>query len=147
MPLLSFTFAQAALFTGRARGQPVCPADTHAGGALFGGGGRGRVLTPWLSRPQAALFVEAGVDKVRLTGGEPTLRRDLPALVGRLAALPGLRGVGITTNGIALARQLPELRAAGARAPARRCGGVGVAAAACVASVTKHVRRMDVLYR
>ena len=36
---------------------------------------------------QAGLFVAAGVDKVRLTGGEPTLRRDLPALVGRLAAL------------------------------------------------------------
>ncbi len=80
------------------------------------GRGCGSALTPWLPLRQAALFVEAGVDKVRLTGGEPTLRRDLPALVGRLAALPGLRGVGITTNGIALARQLPELRAAGAHA-------------------------------
>ena len=63
---------------------------------------------------QAGLFVAAGVDKVRLTGGEPTLRRDLPALVGRLAALPGLAAVGLTTNGLTLARQLPELRDAGA---------------------------------
>ena len=73
-----------------------------------------RVLVHSTVCAQAGLFVAAGVDKVRLTGGEPTLRRDLPALVAALAALPGLRAVGLTTNGLTLARQLPELRDAGA---------------------------------
>jgi uncharacterized radical SAM superfamily Fe-S cluster-containing enzyme len=62
---------------------------------------------------QARLFVEAGVRKVRLTGGEPTLRSDLPSLCGQLTALPGLRTLAMTSNGIVLARQLPELKAAG----------------------------------
>ena len=62
---------------------------------------------------QAELFVRAGVDKVRLTGGEPTLRSDLVDIVSRLSALPGLKGVGITTNGLTLGRRLPALRDAG----------------------------------
>ena len=63
--------------------------------------------------PQAALFVGAGVDKIRLTGGEPTLRKDLVPLVQRLHALPGHPQIGITSNGIALKRSLPDLQAAG----------------------------------
>lgn len=66
---------------------------------------------------QAALFGQAGVTKIRLTGGEPTLRRDITALTTQLAALPGISHVGITTNGIALARKLPDLRAAGETVP------------------------------
>ena len=46
------------------------------------------------------VFIELGVDKVRLTGGEPLLRRDLPALIEPLAAKPGLRDLAITTNGV-----------------------------------------------
>ncbi len=65
--------------------------------------------------PQAALFAEAGVSKIRLTGGEPTLRRDIVELTGALAALPGVSGVGITTNGIALQRKLAALQANGER--------------------------------
>lgn len=64
---------------------------------------------------QAALFAAAGVTKIRLTGGEPTLRRDIVELTVQLAALPGIADVGITTNGIALTRKLPLLRDAGAR--------------------------------
>jgi pyruvate-formate lyase-activating enzyme len=64
-------------------------------------------------RLQAGLFVEAGVRKVRLTGGEPTLRPDLHQLCAQLAALPGLQTLAMTTNGITLSRQLAELRAAG----------------------------------
>ena len=63
--------------------------------------------------PQAALFVGAGVDKIRLTGGEPTLRKDLVPLVQRLHALPGHPQIGLTSNGIALKRSLPDLQAAG----------------------------------
>ncbi|OWK45131.1 GTP 3',8-cyclase MoaA [Fimbriiglobus ruber] len=56
-----------------------------------------------------------GVDKVRLTGGEPLLRRDLPALARMIVAVPGIRDVGLTTNGILLARQARDLYAAGLR--------------------------------
>jgi cyclic pyranopterin phosphate synthase len=59
------------------------------------------------------VFVELGVDKVRLTGGEPLLRRDLPALIAQLAAKPGLRDLAITSNGVLLAEQAASLRAAG----------------------------------
>jgi GTP 3',8-cyclase len=62
---------------------------------------------------QARIFVAEGVDKVRLTGGEPTLRKDLQAIAEELGALPGLRTLAMTTNGIALKRKLPALRAAG----------------------------------
>ncbi len=59
------------------------------------------------------VFLALGVDKVRLTGGEPLLRRDLAALVGLLAAKPGLRDLAITTNGVLLAGQAASLRTAG----------------------------------
>lgn len=54
-----------------------------------------------------------GIDKIRLTGGEPLLRRDLPKLVELLAAVPGLTDIGLTTNGILLAREARRLRDAG----------------------------------
>ncbi|PYO51729.1 MAG: GTP 3',8-cyclase MoaA [Candidatus Rokuibacteriota bacterium] len=59
------------------------------------------------------VFIELGVDKVRLTGGEPLLRRDLPRLITMLAAKPALRDLAITTNGVLLAAEAPALRAAG----------------------------------
>lgn len=62
---------------------------------------------------QAGLFVSAGVNKIRLTGGEPTLRRDLPELVSGLSGLPGMRTVAMTSNGITLSKQLATLQAAG----------------------------------
>jgi cyclic pyranopterin phosphate synthase len=58
-------------------------------------------------------FVSKGVDRVRLTGGEPLLRRNVPDLVERLAALPGLNDLAMTTNGVLLAPQARALRAAG----------------------------------
>jgi cyclic pyranopterin phosphate synthase len=59
------------------------------------------------------VFIELGVDKVRLTGGEPLLRRDLPALIEPLAAKPALRDLAITTNGVLLAEHAASLKAAG----------------------------------
>jgi cyclic pyranopterin phosphate synthase len=59
------------------------------------------------------VFTGLGVDKVRLTGGEPLLRRDLPRLVRLLAARPALRDIALTTNGVLLAAEAPALRAAG----------------------------------
>ena len=61
----------------------------------------------------ADVFLELGVDKVRLTGGEPLLRRNLPELIKQLAVKPGLRDLAITTNGVLLADQASSLRAAG----------------------------------
>jgi cyclic pyranopterin phosphate synthase len=58
-------------------------------------------------------FVELGVDKVRLTGGEPLLRRDLPALVERLARKPAIRDLAMTTNAVLLAPNVKDLKAAG----------------------------------
>jgi len=59
------------------------------------------------------VFMALGVDKVRLTGGEPLLRRDLPELVGLLAAKPGLRELALTTNGVLLEDFAEPLFAAG----------------------------------
>jgi GTP 3',8-cyclase len=61
------------------------------------------------------VFVGAGVRKVRLTGGEPLLRRDLPALVGQIAAVDGVEDLALTTNGVLLARHARALRDAGLR--------------------------------
>src|SRR5207245_1803840 len=58
-------------------------------------------------------FAELGVDKVRLTGGEPLLRHDLPTLVGKIARNPRIRDLAMTTNGLLLAKQAAALRAAG----------------------------------
>jgi cyclic pyranopterin phosphate synthase len=58
-------------------------------------------------------FTGEGVDKVRLTGGEPLLRRGLPDLVARLAARPALRDIALTTNGVLLQPQAAALREAG----------------------------------
>jgi GTP 3',8-cyclase len=59
------------------------------------------------------IFSTLGVDKVRLTGGEPLLRSELPALVRRLAANRSLRDLAITTNGVLLSEQARALREAG----------------------------------
>ena len=63
----------------------------------------------------ARLFVAAGVRKLRLTGGEPLVRRDLPALVALLAEIPGVEDLTLTTNGSLLARLAVPLAAAGLR--------------------------------
>jgi GTP 3',8-cyclase len=59
------------------------------------------------------VFSSLGVDKVRLTGGEPLLRRDLPDLIRRLASRPAIRDLAMTTNGVLLASQAVALRDAG----------------------------------
>ena len=63
----------------------------------------------------ARVFVSLGVEKVRLTGGEPLLRRNLDRLVAQLSSLGGLRDLTLTTNGSRLVEQAPALRAAGLR--------------------------------
>jgi len=60
-----------------------------------------------------SLFTELGVDKVRLTGGEPLLRRDLPTLVHLLRQNPDVKDLALTTNGILLVDQARALHEAG----------------------------------
>jgi cyclic pyranopterin phosphate synthase len=59
------------------------------------------------------LFAEVGVDRIRLTGGEPLLRRDIVVLVQQLATRPWLRDLALTTNGVLLEAQAADLKAAG----------------------------------
>jgi cyclic pyranopterin phosphate synthase len=76
---------------------------------------RGELLT----FEEITRFVEIaaplGIDKIRLTGGEPLMRRDLPRLVSMLVAVPGIRDIGLTTNGILLADQAQAFFDAGLR--------------------------------
>ena len=59
------------------------------------------------------LFARRGIRKVRLTGGEPLARKGLAQLVAGIKAIDGIESIAMTTNGIALADQLPDLLAAG----------------------------------
>ncbi len=61
----------------------------------------------------AGIFVSLGVNKLRLTGGEPTLRQDLPGLVAMLAEIPGVDDLTLTTNGYLLAQMAQPLKDAG----------------------------------
>jgi cyclic pyranopterin phosphate synthase len=63
----------------------------------------------------ARVAVTLGVNKIRLTGGEPLVRRDLSVLVAKLRAIPEIHDIGITTNGILLAEQAQGLWDAGLR--------------------------------
>jgi molybdenum cofactor biosynthesis protein A len=62
-----------------------------------------------------ALLVRLGVNKIRLTGGEPFLRRDLMPFLRKIAAIPGLEEINITTNGVLTAPHVKELKALGIR--------------------------------
>jgi cyclic pyranopterin phosphate synthase len=80
---------------------------------------------PWLPKPEVLSFEEIhrlvrvmaamGVREVRLTGGEPLVRRDLPDLVALLAQTPGVEDLSLTTNGVLLDRSTKPLVAAGLR--------------------------------
>ena len=59
--------------------------------------------------------VSLGVRKIRLTGGEPLVRKDLADLIGKLAAIPGVEDIALTTNGVLLKEQAAGLYAAGLR--------------------------------
>ena len=73
----------------------------------------GRILSYEQLVRLARLFVGLGVDRVRLTGGEPLVRRGLPGLVRALKEEAGVKRVNLTTNGLLLKEQLPQLLEAG----------------------------------
>src|SRR3954470_14279243 len=72
-----------------------------------------------LSFEEIERFVRAaaplGISKLRLTGGEPLLRRDLPKLIEKLVAIPGIRDLALTTNAVLLKDQAKDLHSAGLR--------------------------------
>jgi len=80
---------------------------------------RGEAGADVLSREEIVRFVrlavECGIEKVRVTGGEPLVRPDIVEIVRDLAALPGLRQLGLTTNGCRLPELAAPLREAGLR--------------------------------
>ena len=76
---------------------------------------RAEILTYEEIARLAALFVRLGVDKIRLTGGEPLLRKNLNQLISKLCLLPGIKDLCLTTNAALLAPQVAALRAAGLR--------------------------------
>jgi cyclic pyranopterin phosphate synthase len=61
------------------------------------------------------IAVGLGIRKLRVTGGEPLVRRDLPVLIERLAKIPGIQDLALTTNGVLLGEQAEALHAAGLR--------------------------------
>lgn len=61
----------------------------------------------------AKIFVSLGVEKIRLTGGEPLLRKDMPILVHKLSQIEGLDDIGLTTNGVLLPQLSQALKDAG----------------------------------
>ena len=63
----------------------------------------------------ARLFASLGVRKLRLTGGEPLLRANLPDLIGDLTAIPGIEDIALTTNGVLLGKHAVDLHANGLR--------------------------------
>jgi GTP 3',8-cyclase len=63
----------------------------------------------------ASIATSLGVDKIRLTGGEPLMRRELDKLVRMLVSIPAIRDIGLTTNGVLLAQQAKRLFDAGLR--------------------------------
>ena len=80
---------------------------------------------PWIPKPEILSYEEIativraaagiGVRSIRLTGGEPLIRRDLERLVALIAAIPGIDDIALSTNGLLLAQQAPRLAAAGLR--------------------------------
>ncbi len=61
------------------------------------------------------IFASEGVNEIRLTGGEPLARKDLPVLVSKLVKIPGIQDISLTTNGYYLKEQAAKLREAGIR--------------------------------
>src|SRR5215213_4033070 len=59
------------------------------------------------------ITVELGIEKIRLTGGEPLLRKDIELLVARISKIPGIRDLALTTNGFLFAQKADALRSAG----------------------------------
>jgi len=61
----------------------------------------------------ASIFADLGIEKIRITGGEPLVRPSLENLINSISMIPGIKGIGLTTNGLLLADQVKQLSSAG----------------------------------
>jgi len=86
----------------------------------------------------ARIFLSIGVEEIRLTGGEPLVRRDLPVLIEKLSALPGMTSLSLTTNGFTLKQHCADLVAAGLQR-------INVSMDTPVREKFKHITRRDAL--
>jgi molybdenum cofactor biosynthesis enzyme MoaA len=59
------------------------------------------------------IFVQNGVNKIRFTGGEPLIRKDCVEIIGEISQIKGINKIGLTTNGINLAKRIKDLKVAG----------------------------------
>ena len=93
---------------------PYCmPAEIYGEGHQFLR--RSEWLTPGEIRRVAGLFQRLGVNKLRITGGEPLLRKDLDEIIAGLSTLEGIDDIALTTNGTRLVERAHELKKAGLR--------------------------------
>src|ERR1700677_857082 len=91
------------------------PEDGNAGDAAFQYAPREEILTFEEIEHFVRVAATLGVNKLRLTGGEPLLRRDLPRLIERLASIPGIQDLALTTNAVLLEHHAQALYDAGLR--------------------------------
>lgn len=91
---------------------PYCmPADIY--GENYEWLPRKHWLTPGEIKRVAGLFTQLGVTKLRITGGEPLLRKDIVEIVDGLSSIPGIEDIALTTNGTLLEERAAQLKAAG----------------------------------
>ncbi len=91
---------------------PYCmPADVY--GENYAWLPRKHWLTPGEIKRVAGLFTQLGVTKLRITGGEPLLRKDIVEIVAGLSTVPGIEDIALTTNGTLLAERAAQLKEAG----------------------------------
>ena len=88
-------------------------------------------------------FVALGMSKLRLTGGEPSLRRDLVDVIADAAALPGIRQIAMTTNGVVLARRVADWHAAGLTALNVSIDSLDAVRFAAVTGFDHHAQLLD----
>lgn len=94
---------------------PACPMRcSYCRPAVLEDDGAAATMSPAMIEAMVRHLIDRwGLSKVRLTGGEPTVRRDLLEIIARLAGLPGLRDLAMTTNGLTLMRHASDYRQAG----------------------------------
>lgn len=108
----------------------------------YDGPSRGFLTRPEIGRLLRA-FVDLGMTKLRLTGGEPSLRRDLVEIIEDAAHLPGIRKIAMTTNGVVLDRRVADWRAAGLTALNVSVDSLDAARFAAITGFDHHARLLD----
>lgn len=94
------------------KGEKSCPDCWETDGVQRENDGR-QEMSPKQLQEVCEVAADLGIRSIRLTGGEPLLRRDLAEIISRIRGISGIRRIALTTNGIFLAQKLPELMTSG----------------------------------